>query len=140
MEGQAQNTEAPRRLPRQDEVIEDSDAPADQVRYGEQDESASRSEQLASNSERIDQKLDARYRTMRGFDDDEERIAPAYARRSDYSQRLQPRVLRNTGKPEVAYLIDHLGKRYVFPFEQLRSWEVCTFRVHFDQQQEAFWC
>jgi hypothetical protein len=55
--------------------------------------------------------------------------APAYSRRSGFLQPAQPMMNSDidvAGKPQVVYLCDHQGSRYVFPFDRLRSYEVGT--------------
>jgi hypothetical protein len=65
------------------------------------------------------------------YDEYEERTAPSYAQPSDYFTP-PPRIPtwdRNTDADthQVVYLADHTGTRYVYPFERVRSPEVCNF-------------
>jgi hypothetical protein len=59
--------------------------------------------------------------------------APASSRQSDHIPQRPSSLIRDDDifkNPEVVYLCDHHGSRYVFPFDRLRSYEVCTAHVY----------
>jgi hypothetical protein len=63
------------------------------------------------------------------FEDDKESITSVRELASHGSRHRQPieTHTNDADVPEVVYLCDHVGSRYVFPFEQCSSKEVSTF-------------
>ncbi|KAG9191011.1 hypothetical protein G6011_09099 [Alternaria panax] len=95
-----------------------------------QDGTETRPERLTSQSDMSDQSRNNQetvdfLRTARRSEDDEERVAPASARRSDYLRQPRPINTRKSDmeKSEVVYLCDHEGARYIFPFDRLPSYK-----------------
>lgn len=131
MEIQAQDTEAARQFPNQDQT-EAHLALDNQVTDQRQDDYG----QERQPKTKIQDEKDVRESEslLHTFQDDREAITPAHGLGSRDACSQQPMETHNndTDGPEVIYLCDHLGSRYVFPFEHCSSKEVSTFLTSLD--------
>ncbi|CAN9302577.1 unnamed protein product [Alternaria alternata] len=114
MEIQVQDAEAARQLSNQDQT-ETHPALDNQATDERQTKTKIQDEKDARASESL----------LHTFEDDKEAITPAHGLGSRDARSQQPMETHNndTDGPEVIYLCDHLGSRYVFPFEHCSSKE-----------------
>ncbi|CAN9307174.1 unnamed protein product [Alternaria alternata] len=122
MEIQVQDAEAARQLSNQDQT--ETHPALDNQATDERQDDYGHERQTKT---KIQDEKDARASEslLHTFEDDKEAITPAHGLGSRDARSQQPMETHNndTDGPEVIYLCDHLGSRYVFPFEHCSSKE-----------------
>lgn len=131
MEIQVQDAEAARQLSNQDQT--ETHPALDNQATDERQDDYGHERQTKT---KIQDEKDARASEslLHTFEDDKEAITPDHGLGSRDARPQQPTETHNndTDGPEVIYLCDHLGSRYVFPFEHCSSKEVSTFLTSLD--------